>query len=70
MNPGKYQQYVNELPDFELYRYENIFKVFETENNNYLYYNILKTVKILADCNVLPAASITGLKLAQTAPLK
>ena len=41
MNPGKYQQYVNELPDLELYRYENIFKVIETENNNYLYYNIL-----------------------------
>ncbi len=51
MNPGKYQQYVNELPDLELYRYENIFKVFETADNNYLYYNILKTVKIPKDIN-------------------
>ena len=48
---GQYQQYVNDLPSLELYRYENIFKVFQTGEKNFYYYNILKTIKVPDDIN-------------------
>lgn len=49
---GKYQNNINELPELETYRYENIFKVYETqdlgisEGGNFFIYNILKKIEI------------------------
>lgn len=48
---GQYQQYVDGLPSLEIYRYENIFKVFQTGEKNFYYYNILKTIKVPDDIN-------------------
>jgi hypothetical protein len=48
---GKYQDSIDELPDLELYRYENIFKVYETGDKNFFYYNILKKIKIPDNLN-------------------
>ncbi len=44
---GKFQNNIEELPTLELYRYENIFKVFETGDKNFYYYNILKKLVYL-----------------------
>lgn len=46
---GQYQNYIPELPGLELYRYENIFKVFTTNDKNFYYYNIIKNIKIPRD---------------------
>lgn len=48
---GKFQNDVDILPDLELYRYENIFKVYERGNENFFYYNILKKIKLPDDIN-------------------
>ena len=32
---GQYQQYINDLPSLEIYRYENIFKVFVTGDKKF-----------------------------------
>ena len=48
---GQYQDNIKDLPDLELYRYENIFKVYQTGKKNYYYYNILKKIKISENLN-------------------
>ena len=52
---GKFQNNINELPELETYRYENIFKVYETKNlsisgeNNFFIYNIIKKISLPDD---------------------
>lgn len=46
-----YQNYIDDLPNLEIYRYENIFKVYTSSDNEYYIYNILKTVKVPLDLN-------------------
>ena len=52
---GKFQNNINELPELETYRYENIFKVYETKNltvsgeNNFFIYNIIKKIHLPDD---------------------
>ena len=46
---GQYQNKIDILPDLELYRYENIFKIYTKGDNNNFYYNILKKIKIPDD---------------------
>ena len=41
---GQFQDKIEELPELELYRYENIFKVYKTGGNDFYYYNILKKI--------------------------
>ena len=48
---GKYQNDIDLLPDLELYRYENIYKVYELGDENFFYYNILKKLKLPDDIN-------------------
>jgi len=48
---GQYQNKIDTLSDLELYRYENIFKVYTKGQNNNFYYNILKKIKIPNDIN-------------------
>lgn len=45
---GKNQNDISDLPNLEMYRYENIFKVYE---DNFYFYNILKKVTIPDDIN-------------------
>jgi hypothetical protein len=46
---GKYQNKINELPSLETFRYENIFKVYNTGDKDFFYYNILKKVSLPDD---------------------
>ena len=52
---GKFQNNISELPELETYRYENIFKVYETKNltvsgeNNFFIYNIIKKIHLPDD---------------------
>jgi len=39
---GKFQEGITDLDVLEQYRYENIFKVYETGDKDFFYYNILK----------------------------
>ncbi len=43
---GNYQKNITELSNLDLTRYENIFKVFNTGDKNYFYYNIVKKITI------------------------
>ena len=43
---GNYQNDITELRDLDLTRYENIFKVFNTGEKNFFYYNIVKKIAI------------------------
>ena len=36
---GKFQNNIEELVDLEIYRYENIFKVYNTGEKDFYYYN-------------------------------
>lgn len=51
MDYGNFQNNVDLLKDLELYRYENIFKVYETGSKNFYYYNILKKIQLPDDLN-------------------
>ncbi len=52
MDTGKYQNDIDLLTDLELYRYENIFKVYETTGSkNFFYYNILKRINLPDNIN-------------------
>jgi hypothetical protein len=52
MDFGQYQNYVTTLPKLELYRYENIFKVYQTlDNNKDYFYNIIKNINVPQDVN-------------------
>ena len=48
---GKYQNNIDELPELELYRYENIFKVYKAGSKDFFYYNILKKITLPDDLN-------------------
>ena len=48
---GKFQNNIEDLPVLELYRYENIFKVFETGDKNFYFYNINKKISLPDDLN-------------------
>ncbi len=43
---GTYQNNIEELGNIELTRYENIFKIYETGDKNFFYYNIIKKISI------------------------
>lgn len=42
---GDYQNNIKDLPSLELYRYENIFKVYQIDDKNFYFYNIIKNIK-------------------------
>ena len=46
---GKYQNNINELSNLDLTRYENIFKLYNTGEKNFFYYNITKKISIPGD---------------------
>ena len=48
---GQYQNFIPDLPTLEQYRYENLFKVYQTGDKNFYYYNILKNIKVPDDIN-------------------
>lgn len=45
MGLGKFQSQIKELPELSLYNYENIFLLYQTNNNQY-YYNLLQSIYI------------------------
>jgi len=47
---GQYQNNIEELPKLSPGRYENIFKLYKTDYNQY-YYNILNTIQLPDDIN-------------------
>lgn len=47
---GTYQYFIEDLPELESYRYENIFKVYLTEDSHY-FYNILKKIQVPDNLN-------------------
>ena len=47
---GQYQNNIEELPKLSPSRYENIFKLYKTDYNQY-YYNILNTIQLPDDIN-------------------
>lgn len=51
MSDGQYQNYIEDLPTLEIYRYENIFKVYQTSENKAYYYNIIKNISVPKDIN-------------------
>ena len=63
---GAYQNKIDDLTDLEVYRYENIFKVFQTGERNFFFYNILKKIKIPEDLN---EQLIDKVELPETMPL-
>ena len=46
---GQYQNYIEDLPTLEIYRYENIFKVYQTSQSNAYFYNIIKSISVPGD---------------------
>ena len=48
---GQYQNYIPDLIALDLYRYENIFKVYQTGQKNFFFYNIIKTIQIPDNIN-------------------
>ena len=48
---GQYQNYIQDLPGLEIYRYENIFKVFQTDDKNFYFYNIINNIKMPDNIN-------------------
>ena len=48
---GQYQNNITDLPGLESYRYENIFKVYQTGDKDFYFYNIIKNIKIPRDIN-------------------
>jgi len=52
MDFGTYQNYNSNLPNLQLYRYENIFKTYQTNDKNKDYfYNIVKKIFVPNDIN-------------------
>ena len=43
---GNYQNNIIELKNLELSRYENIFKIYNTGEKNFFYYNIIKKISV------------------------
>ncbi len=42
---GQFQSQVNQLPNLSKYNYENIFRIYQTKNNQY-FYNLLQSIYI------------------------
>ena len=51
MDLGKFQNEIDNLKDLEVYRYENIFRMYDTGEKNFSYYNILKKIKLPDNVN-------------------
>jgi hypothetical protein len=52
MDLGTYQNYNSNLPNLQLYRYENIFKTYQTSDKNKDYfYNIIKNIFVPGNIN-------------------
>jgi len=50
MDLGTYQNYNQNLPNLQLYRYENIFKTYQTKDANKDYfYNIIRNISVPGD---------------------
>ena len=50
MDLGTYQNYNPSLPNLQLYRYENIFKTYQTQDSNKdSFYNIIKNIYVPSD---------------------
>jgi hypothetical protein len=50
MDLGTYQNYNQNLPNLQLYRYENIFKTYQTQDaNKDFFYNIIKNIFVPGD---------------------
>ena len=45
---GEYQNNIHDLPELDIQRYERIFKIYQTENDNkkFNFYNILKKIEL------------------------
>jgi hypothetical protein len=43
MDDGSYQNSINVLPDLSMYRYEKIFKLYKTGENQY-FYNLMQSI--------------------------
>ncbi len=43
---GKYQNNILSLPDLSKFRYENIFKLYQTGDKNFYFYNLTKKINI------------------------
>jgi hypothetical protein len=48
---GLYQNNIKDLKGLELYRYENIFKLYTQGDKNFYFYNILKKIQIPENLN-------------------
>lgn len=46
---GQYQNAVDDLPSLDNFRYENIFKISQTGDKNFYFYNIIKTISVPDD---------------------
>jgi hypothetical protein len=55
---GKFQNEIPELSKLNPYRFENIFRMYKTDNNQY-YYNLLNTIQIDNELNPSVYYSIT-----------
>ena len=63
---GQYQNNIDELPNLEDYRYENIFKIYQKGDKDFYYYNILKKIEIPDDVS---GKLISSVKLDRNIPL-
>lgn len=57
MDQGNYQNNIQDLPQLNNFRYENIFKMYQKEDDNNYFYNINK--KIVIPTNLDPSQFIT-----------
>ena len=48
---GDFQNNIRDLEELEVYRYENIFKVYQTGSKNFYFYNIMKKITLPQDIN-------------------
>ena len=58
---GQYQNNIPELADLNIYRYEKIFKLYQTNNNQY-FYNLIQSVFLPDKLDKRALFSITVLK--------
>ncbi len=63
---GNYQNNIPQLKNLELSRYENIFKIFNTGEKNFFYYNINKKISLP---NSLDERLLINITLPQGLPL-
>jgi hypothetical protein len=63
---GKYQNNIPDLPTLESYRFENIFRVYETGERDYYFYNIIKKIELPDDLN---SNYFDAIKLVKKSPL-